>query len=86
MNIVIHSENDLLEMAQTLLHYSVNLRHWSKEWERDHGVERKQQKKIWEEKMDAYLLKIGMEKTHKQNQINISIDGDTVGTKGELPG
>ena len=61
MNIKIHTEEELVEAFKNLLHISVNLRHSQVKWEREYGVDAKDLKKKWEEKMDTYLQDLGAE-------------------------
>lgn len=76
MRIRIESEEELLQLAKKLLHCSVNLRFWQKEWNEKHGGNLLEKKKFWEKKMDDLLADLGAEKTHNQSEVHISIKNE----------
>lgn len=76
MQVKLKTEDELKDMAAKLLHISVNLRHWTKEWNEKHGGLLLQRKKFWENKMDEYLEELKTEKTHTENSIHISINNE----------
>lgn len=49
---------DPLKAASELAHILLNLRHFSKLWDDNYGVEAKKRKKFWEQKADEYLESI----------------------------
>jgi predicted alpha/beta hydrolase family esterase len=76
MHIKVESEEELKEIAATLLHLSVNMRHWQQQWQEHHGSVLLNKKRDWEERMDEYLKKLGAERTNKQHEVNISIQSE----------
>lgn len=73
MHIKIESEEELKEIAATLLHLAFNTRYWQKEWHEHHGGKLLHAKKRWEQSLDKYLEKLGAEKTSKIHEVHISI-------------
>lgn len=81
MRIRIESEEELLELARKLLHCGVNLRYWTKEWNKKHGGILLERKKYWEKKMDDLLEELGAEKTQLQAEVHISIKNENKNTE-----
>lgn len=73
MHIKINSEEELKEIAATLLHLSVNMRHWQEQWHQHHGAVLLNKKKEWEKRMDEYLEKLGADRSQKLHDVHISV-------------
>lgn len=73
MHIKINSEDELKEIAATLLHLSVNLLHYSTLWNIHHGHELLERKKYFENGMREFLNKLEATKTHHPSEVHISI-------------
>lgn len=74
MKVSIKDEDELIAVTKELLHCLVNLRHYTKLWEREHGVYAKRSKKAWEVKADELLLKLEMGKTNQSSSIDIEVN------------
>lgn len=72
MKVKIESEEQLVAMTKELLHIISNLRHWTKLWNEHFGSYYGKQKKMWEQRADDYLEKVGMRKTNQTGEIDIS--------------
>lgn len=70
MNIKIHSEDDLLDKFKKAIHILNNLRHYTKDWEENYGVESKMRKKRWEEKADKLLAELDPKHEESNRSIN----------------
>lgn len=81
MRIIVHSEDELYEIARNLLHISVNIRHWQKEWNEKHGGVLLERKKHWENRMDEYLKELGARKTNLLTEVKIEINDNTQNTQ-----
>jgi hypothetical protein len=73
MRIVIHSEEELIELARKLLHISVNMRHWQKEWHQHHGAVLLGKKKDWEGRMDALLEELKAERSKVISEVKLIV-------------
>jgi hypothetical protein len=76
MKVIIKDEDELVAITKELLHCMVNLRHWTKLWERDHGSATKASKKFWEGRADELLEKLEMRKTNQASNVKIEIKND----------
>lgn len=74
MKVVIHSEEDLVQLSRELLHTLVNLNYWSKECDRDPYTKTREAKRRWQKRADELLLKYGITKTDTIQSIKIKID------------
>lgn len=73
MRVTIKSEEELIEVAQEAIRILVNLRHSSKAWEEDYGVEKKRSKKKWEEAADRFVSKLQTPDLTRNEHIKIEI-------------
>jgi hypothetical protein len=73
MRIVVQSEDELYEISKNLLHISVNLRYWTKEWDKHHGKTLLERKQYWQNRMDEYLEELGARKTQLLTEVKIEI-------------
>jgi len=73
MIVKINSEEELIQVAEELIHVITNLRKFTLLWEKNYGVVLKQQKKYYEKKADELIekLKVGVHKDPRE--INIEI-------------
>lgn len=81
MHIKVNSEDELKEIAATLIHISVNLRESERQWHEHHGATLLNKKKYWEKKMDDYLEGLKAIKTVKVEQVQISIKAEEDGAE-----
>lgn len=80
MRIIVNSEDDLVTIARNLLHISVNVRYWQKEWNEKHGGVLLERKKFWENKMDEYLKELGARKSNLLTEVKIEINNENTQT------
>jgi hypothetical protein len=73
MKIIIESEEELLSVAADAIHVLTNLRHWTKEWEKEHGVELKNNKKHFEQRADELIAKLGSYYQNSRGRITVEI-------------
>lgn len=76
MRVIIHSEDDLVDVTRNLLHISINLIHWTKEWEKYHGKILNDRKKYWQNRMEEYLEELGARKTQLLTEVKIEINNE----------
>jgi hypothetical protein len=76
MHIKVNSEEELKEIAATLLHISVNLRHWQQKWHEEHGSRALERRHYWENKLDDYLAQLGAGKVFHKGDIHISVKSE----------
>ena len=79
MNLIVKSEEELLEMASELWHTLVNLRHHTRRWEEEHGSVLLATKKKCERKADDLIVKYNIQKTSSVKQINVEINKGDAG-------
>lgn len=58
MHLKIDSEEELVSAFKELMHISVNMRHWQKEWKEHYGAENRNTKEKWEKRMDEFHEKL----------------------------
>lgn len=68
MRIKIHTEEELVAAFKKLLHISVNMRHWQKEYGMHFGSSLRLKKNEWEERFDDFIEKSGGQ--YEQHNIN----------------
>jgi len=61
MHLKIESEEELVNIFKELMHLSVNMRHWQKEWKEHYGAANRLAKEKWEERMDKFIEKLNVE-------------------------
>lgn len=74
MKVVVHSEQELIEVATEAIHLLNNLRHVTKLWNESHGCELRSRKKYYEELSDKFLEKLKVTEHRQANQIKIEIE------------
>lgn len=73
IHIKVESEEELVELAEEMLHIITNLRYWSKEWSSKYGVDAKRRMKYWEARADELLANRNVPKYERQEQLKIQI-------------
>jgi hypothetical protein len=58
MHLKIESEEDLIKEFKELMHISVNMRYWQKQWKEHYGAHNRVAKEKWEERYDNLLEKL----------------------------
>jgi hypothetical protein len=76
MHIKVNSEEELLQIAKELLHFSYNCRFWQKEWQEHHGGRLLEAKRKWEEKLDELHERLGVTKADSIYHVHISIQSE----------
>lgn len=61
MKIKIETEEQLVAAFKKLLHISVNMRHWQKEYGMHYGSGLRVKKVLWEERFDEFITDNGIE-------------------------
>lgn len=74
MVVKIHSEQELIEVAQEAIRLLLNIRHATKKWEENYGVELKRSKKKWEEAADKFISKLESKELNRNENIKIEIE------------
>lgn len=74
MKITITSEEELLKLAKEALHILSNLRHFTKKWNENHGVQLKQRKNYYEEKADELIERLQIEEHRRESQVKIEVN------------
>jgi hypothetical protein len=74
--IKITSEQELEAVAKELLRLLVNVRHYTRVWEREYGSVAKGQRDLWNKKADDYLstLSAGKDINNKQQSFDVKIE------------
>ena len=73
MRIIVHSEDELLEVARKLLHCGTNLRYWTKQWNEKHGGLLLQRKQYWEKKWDELMEELEARRSNLLTEVKIEI-------------
>lgn len=74
VKIKIQSEGELLKVATEALHILSNLRHFTKKWNENHGVQLKQRKNYYEEKADELIQRLRIEEHRIELQVKIEVN------------
>jgi hypothetical protein len=72
MKIQIHSEQELIKVAEEAIRVIANLRKFTKLWEETYGADLRNRKKCWEELADKFVEQLQVElRTNEQIKIEL---------------
>lgn len=76
MKIKISSEQELVNVAEELIHVIANLRKFTRLWEETHGVDLKARKKYYEKEADALIERLKVTEHKHPSEIKIEVNGN----------
>lgn len=76
MKVKIKNEEELVKVAEELIHILTNLRKYTKLWEESYGVVLKTKKKNFEKRADELIERIQAPEHTRRDEINIVIDAN----------
>lgn len=74
MKIKITSEQELVNVAEELIHVIANLRKFTRLWEETHGVDLKARKKYYEKQADALIERLKVNEHTHPSEIKIEVN------------
>lgn len=78
MKIIVHSEEELMQLAVDAIHILHNLRRTTEDWRLHYGSHRLSRVKYFEEKADDLFRRLHVKEANKDNPIKIEVKDEEV--------
>lgn len=77
MKILIRDEQELVNVAEELIHVIANLRKFTRLWEETHGVDLKARKKYYEKEADTLIERLKVTEHKHPSEIKIEVHANS---------
>lgn len=78
MKIRVQNEEQLVNVAEELIHVIANLRKFTRLWEETHGVDLKARKKYYEKEADALIERLKVTEHKHPSEIKIQVNDKNI--------